>query len=528
MSSRLQSFAVVVGMLLCVPVVSVAAPNPSVTRSGSVSAVLEQAADAITALRLDEAEQTLAQLSKSEPGLPALVFVQANLLFYRGEYAKALVLADRALADNRTRESREWQGMRDLIAETEKVTHDFQHKLSNDGRYSVSWPAGKDEVLADYALVVLAQADQALQRIFKTPLPSPIRLEIYATPETLAKVSSLTEEQIKTTGTVALSKWNRLMITSPKALVRGYPWADTITHELVHMVVSRSTDDRAPVWLQEGTAKLFERAWRKQASDFMLDPATQALLQDAKAKNKLLTFEQMHPSIAMLPSEDDAALAFAQVSTFMHLYTQRYGEASLRTAFAAIAHGVDARDALGQAAKQGFSTLETDWRKSLPVTADAQTLRRLRTRFNVGDGPTDDSSDVVLDKARRHMRIGDLLWDRDRKAAASLEYERAQKADPGDPIVATRWARASLAANNPLAVIEALQPQLLRYPTMAPAHALLGAARLQLGDRAAACDSLREAIWINPFDPNPHCDLARGSDDRVEAERERRNCDALR
>lgn len=528
MSARPQLFVLVAGMLLCHPAMLTASPNPASTRVSSVDAVLAQAADAISALRLDEAERTLTQLAKTQAGLPALLYVQANLMFYRGDYAKALALADRALANTRTRELREWQSMRALMAETERVTRDFHHKLSSDGRYSVSWPAGKDAVLADYALVVLAQADQALQRIFKTPLPSPIRLEIYASPEALAKVSSLTEEQIKTTGTVALSKWNRLMITSPKALVRGYPWADTITHELVHMVVSRSTGDRAPVWLQEGTAKLFERAWRNQATGPLLDPATHALLHEAKAKNKLLTFEQMHPSIAMLPSENDAALAFAQVSTFMHLYTQRYSESALRNAFSAIDHGVDARDALGQAAKQSFSTLEANWKQSLPASADAKTLRRLRTRFNVGDGPADESSDVVLDKARRHMRIGDLLWDRDRKAAASLEYERAQKADPGDPIVAVRWARAALAANNPLAVIEALQSQIASYPGMAPAQALLGAARLQLGDRAAACASLREAIWINPFDPNPHCDLARASDDSLEIERERRNCDALR
>ena len=58
-------------------------------------------------------------------------------------------------------------------------------------------------------------------------------------------------------GTVALSKWNRLMITSPKALVRGYPWADTITHELVHPIVE-SDFPRAPTWIDEGLASLFE------------------------------------------------------------------------------------------------------------------------------------------------------------------------------------------------------------------------------------------------------------------------------
>jgi tetratricopeptide (TPR) repeat protein len=527
-TSRLHAAALLTAALVCAPARLHAAPEPASTSNEAVEALLAQAEDAIVELRLDEAEGTLAAIARTHPGLPALIFAQAELHFYRGEYTNAVTLADRALADAHGRKRGEWQSMRDLMADTASVTRDFDHKVSDDGRYSVAWPKGKDAVLADYALQVLASADRALKRIFGHSLPSPIRLEVYDSPETLAKVSSLTEAQIKTTGTVALSKWDRLMITSPKALVRGYPWADTITHELVHMVVSRVTGDRAPVWLQEGTAKLFERSWRSHGADLVLEPAAQALLYEASAKGKLLTFDQMHPSIAMLPSEDDAALAFAEVATFMHLYTTRHGEATLRDALGRIGHGIDARDALAQAAKRSFSALEKSWRDSLPTAADTKTLRRLRTRFNVGDAPADESSDVVIDGARRHMRIGDLLWDRGRKGAAAIEYEMAQKADRDDPIVAARWARAALDANNPAAVIEALQPQIARYPGLAASHALLGAARLQLGERVLACDSLREAIWVNPFDPSPHCNLAAASDDSLEIERERRACEALR
>jgi hypothetical protein len=39
---------------------------------------------------------------------------------------------------------------------------------------------------------------------------------------------------------------------------------------------------------------------------------------------------------------------------------------------------------------------------------------------------------------------------------------------------------------------------------------------------------LREAILINPFDPDPHCDLVRASDDPTEVERERRACGQLK
>jgi tetratricopeptide (TPR) repeat protein len=505
-----------------------AAPTPAQNSRADAADLLEQASDAISELRLDVAEQRLAELAQTHADEPIVLFERARLDFYRGDYARAVELADRALPGARGPQRKAWENMRRLMSATSEVTQGFERRRSRDGRYEVCHPPGKDGLLAGYALDVLARADSALQRAFGVPLPAPIRVEIYPSPETLAKVSALTVEQIQTTGTVALSKWNRLMITSPKALVRGYPWADTITHELVHLVLSRITGDRAPVWLQEGTAKLFERAWRETDTDLLLDPAARGLLQDASAKGKLLRFEQMHPSIAMLPSEDDAALAFAQVATFMQLYVQRYSVIALQAALGEIEQGTDARDALSHAAGTPFAQIEAGWRSSLPVKPGLAAPRRLKPRFKTGDGPSDEASEVAVAEARRFLRIGDLLWDRGRAGAAAHEYARAHDADGHDPIVAARLGRAALQTGDPHAAIAALEPQALRYPSHAPTHALLGAARLQLGNRPGARTALREAIWINPFDPEPHCNLARAADEPVEVARERDACNVLR
>ena len=82
-------------------------------------------------------------------------------------------------------------------------------------------------------------------------------------PSDLAAVTSLSQAEVARTGTIALCKWARLMVTTPRALAYGYPWLDTINHELVHYAVSTLTGDRAPVWLQEGLAKFLERRWRE-------------------------------------------------------------------------------------------------------------------------------------------------------------------------------------------------------------------------------------------------------------------------
>jgi tetratricopeptide (TPR) repeat protein len=229
----------------------------------------------------------------------------------------------------------------------------------------------------------------------------------------------------------------------------------------------------------------------------------------------------------MLPSEDQAILAFAEVATFMEAYVARHGTTALRMGLDAIAAGDDARVALAKPAGVEFRALENEWRKG--ISSDApEAARTLKMRFRVGDGEADESSDVTESSARRFLRLGDLLWDRQRPAAASKEYEKAHRADPLDPIVAARWGRAALAAGNPKSAIEALTPQTTLYPGHAPTHAVLGAAHLELGEREQALRELREAVWLNPFDPSPQCGLAEVASESREITRAKRACALLR
>ena len=88
-----------------------------------------------------------------------------------------------------------------------------------------------------------------------------IVLDIFPTGTRFIGASSLPRDAVQATGVIALSKWTRLLLTSPRALARGYPWKDTVAHEYIHLVVSFRSADRAPVWLQEGLAKYFEGYW---------------------------------------------------------------------------------------------------------------------------------------------------------------------------------------------------------------------------------------------------------------------------
>lgn len=506
-------------VVLAVPRISLAAPS---------SRDVGRVNDLIEALHLSEANEALRQLEQRYPDAAPLTFQRALLTFYAGDYARAVELADRALEQmGQSKAPKAWQATRDLIASTLDATREHRRATSPDGRFQIAYPEGQSQVLLPYAFDVLQRMDRVLSSVLGVSVPGPIRLEIYASAAALAQVSTLTLDQIETSGTVALCKWNRLMVTSPRALVRGYPWVDTIAHELTHLYLSFATQERAPVWLQEGTAKLLERRWRGATEGFELDPTSRDLLMRATRDGKLLTFDQLHPSIALLPSQDDATLAFAQVSTFMNNFVSVHGERALRAALGAIAEGVDARDALSRAASRRFAELERDWKGTLPKAARANAPRKLARRFRSGGATPDESQDVAVSEARRFLRIGDLLWHRRHPRGAMLEYEKAHRADADDPIVAARLARSALEAGDPDRSLAALEPLLQRYPEHAPTHAVRGAALHELGRLPEARKALLEAIRINPFDPDPHCRLERIAEEPEQVATERAACDLL-
>jgi tetratricopeptide (TPR) repeat protein len=397
--------------------------------------------------------------------------------------------------------------MADVIVDTYEATKNYETFTHEN--FQVRYAPGKDEILVPYAVDTLKAAAKALEAELGVRMVSPIRLEIYPDAESLARVSPLSVEAIRTTGTIALCKWGRLMIASPGALMHGYPWLDTIAHEYVHLLLTKASLDQAPVWLQEGLAKFLETRWRRDDPSLRNDPASTQLLRAAAEANELLDFDQLHPSIALLPTQATASLAFAQVSSFMERYYREYGREGVQRALQRIGAGEDARKALARVAGVSWKTLEARWKRDLSMEPESPPARLL-PRYLKGEATDQDElAGVELERARNYVRLGDLLWTRSRPAAASVEYAKAHEAAPADPVVASRYARSAIAGGRPTAAIAPLKRTLERYPTHAPALSSLATALFRISQFGAARDAANQAIAHNPFDPQPHCILSK-------------------
>src|SRR5262249_7576563 len=267
----------------------------------------------------------------------------------------------------------------------------------------------------------------------------PIRVELLGAPSDLAKLSPLTETDIETTGTIALSKYNKLMGVSPRATIFGHPLVDTLAHEYTHLVVSRLAHDTVPVWLQEGLARLEQTRWRK-APELQLSTTEQALLSAALRKGRLITFDEMHPSMAKLPSQEAAALAYAEVYTLVGWMQSKIGYAGIRGALASQRDGKSARRAVAEAMSLTWSEVEKQWRAHLkPGARKARAGKPIKFAKGGIDSENVGVETVNL-RARKHARLGGMLRARGMLDAAVVEYEKALAVGP-DAFVSGKLAR---------------------------------------------------------------------------------------
>lgn len=461
--------------------------------------------------RVDEAKQTLARIGRTLPPTKRAM-LHAQVLFYRGRYAQAAQELQRLIAGMK-HPPRRLKGLAALVRSTAAVVARHVERPSPGGHFRIFVAPGKDELLVPFIGETLEAIRRHLEQDLGYAPRKPIRVEVYGRPQDLARVSPLTTDDITRTGTVALCKYDRLMIVSPRALLRGYGWRDTLAHEYVHLVVSRMSHNMVPIWLQEGLAKYFETRWRT-APDRppLLTPAQEHLLAEAvSGRGRLIRWSEMHPSMAKLPNQRATALAFAQVQVAVDFIARQGKRGVLRRLITAIRSG------------------QSDWRAIERVTGLSSGrfsrtyrahMRRLKLRRLPGLVPPTKRFGHKLTKeqelaqirqrnARRFFRLADMLRQRRLTRAAIIEYEKARAVvGQRDALIANALARAYLELGSPDQATRALLPVVEYYPELAGPQVTLGTAYLRGGNRQAAAQHLQVALRINPFDPEIHCGLA--------------------
>jgi tetratricopeptide (TPR) repeat protein len=486
--------------------------------------------------RFEEARELIAKLSAAEPTAPETRYLRAELAFLDGNYPGALELLEGLRPGD---VGGNVGPLRALVQSTHDATKGFSTARSSGGHFVITYPPGKDEAIVELAGDVLEAAYRAMNEDFGYQGRDPVRVELLSAPADLARVSTLTEKEIETTGTIALCKYGKLMVVTPRATVFGYPWMDTMVHEYVHYVISRLSHDRVPVWLQEGLARFEQVRWRGPATR-PLSPVDEHLLASALKGDDLISFDDMHPSMAKLPSQKAAALAFAEVATMVAYLHQEAGYEGLRKVVGQVKAGRNPRKAVAEVLDRKWDDVEKGWKQYLraaklkpsPVLAGRAQSPRIRFKKGEGEAENVGAEEVASTKARKYTRLGGLLRARGMNQAAAVEYEKALAlAGTSDPFVAGKLSRTYLEIENYERSIELARPLVALDETDAAPATTLGLAYLATdrADEAAAAFEL--ALRVSPFDPAVRCGLADAyAKLRREglAAREQRACDLVR
>lgn len=304
---------------------------------------------------------------------------------------------------------------------------------------------------ADRALMPLiassaAQIRDALERDLGTRLPDPVFIDLVRDQLALAAHTGLPEEAARTTGTVAVAKWGRVLMLSPRATERGYPWLDTLAHEMTHLVLSQSTRDRAPLWLQEGVAKRQETRWR-DPQPFDNVPSSDAVAAIGIQKGLGLELTKLGPSIAMLPSAEQARVAFAEVHSFIEFWVDEVGADAMPKLLEELRNGgfdATASDAIKAVSGADLAAWDKRWRAHL-----ASKRHQLAPEFAPGGAAPKGGAD-----AARHRRLGELMAERGHWEQAEAQFARAFEFVPRDPFVRSQWSHSLRQLGEPMAASE--------------------------------------------------------------------------
>jgi predicted Zn-dependent protease len=241
--------------------------------------------------------------------------------------------------------------------------------------------------------------------------------------------------------------------------------------------------------------------------------------------------------MAKLPSQEAAALAYAEVHTLVSYVHKKVGNRGLRTLLSAQRQGKGSRKAVAEAMDMHWDEVEKGWKRYLKSskfkTSSALAHRTERIRFRKGEGSDDNVGlDAIKNvKARKYTRLAGMLRARGLSAAAAVEYEKAIAiTGKGDPFVAGKLSRTYLELGRFDEAIALAEPLLSLEEVDSLPATTVGVAYLSKGEAKRSVAPLEAALSINPFDPTVRCSLARAYTDTgdTRSQREENACQLLR
>ena len=452
----------------------------------------------------EAAEHFTNTLLKKYPESGDAYFLKARVEFLKGNHELAAKILKQV-----TGKHSEVHEFKNLVYETYEETKLFA--TSESKHFIYRYQKGSDEILVHYATKVLEKSYKILGKIFDYYPKEKVLVEFYPNRESFSKISPLTLDDIAISGTVALCKYNRIMMISPGSLVRGYNWMDTLSHEYTHYILTKKSRNNLPLWMHEGIAKYFETRWRNNYA--YLTPIMETMLAGGLKKNYLISLDDMMPSLAKLKTAEDVQLAYAEVSTMVEYLIQIHGDEAISTLLERLAREESFDLVIADILGTNLDIFQKKW-KTFVKQKKLKTIPGLKlpgVHFKANrsyDEPSREYREIDNQKSRDLTFLGDILQSRNFYKAALIEYRRAvDQSKVFSPILHNKLAKGYLITKEYNKAEVILNKSLDLYPMFHSTLANLGGLYFDMGDIEKSRSFYERAIEINPFNPFPHMRL---------------------
>jgi tetratricopeptide (TPR) repeat protein len=379
-----------------------------------------------------------------------------------------------------------------------------QYRESKSPRFVFLIEGKEAPLLEPYFAEVAEEAWTKLAERYGYRPPDPVRLEVYRRHADF----SVRTAGLPGFGALGVSFGTMLAMDSPAARERGaFNWASTTWHEIAHTFTLGVTEFRVPRWLSEGLSVLEERrtgrGWGAQATlDFLI----------AWKEQRLLPVSRLNDGFVSPSYPGQVLHSYYQASLVCEMIERDFGWPKTRALLDQYRRDRTPADAFKEAL--GVSLEEFDRRFVAYIN---QRFAAPLAALNLPSSPPSEDPVAAVAAATRNQ--GDLLaqlWaggllvraGRNEEAVPFLERAKALFPENGGPVSPYRLLGQVYRKSDP----RRAEQELSRYSDLAEsdvdANLELAAIRTELGDSAGAANALRRAIWIHPYDPTVHSQLA--------------------
>ncbi len=483
-------------------------PRRSATLSGGACALaMALAGDLHAQVELDSAKRAMiatleldlerahAELDGADASSEAIAIERARLAIYEGE-CDAAVAAIAAIDRTKNNEA---ATLFEIATGCARVTAANVVYLDEAQGVEIRFQDEFDLPIAPLLVETIAAARASIARDLGVTWPNPTRIALVRDHLSLSAMTGLPYESARTTGTIAVAKWGRVTMLSPRATRNGFGWRDTLAHELTHLAITRATTDRAPLWLQEGVAKREETRWRA-AGPFDDRPSPDAVSARGIELGLALPLDKLGPSIAMLPSADAALVAYAEVASFVRYFASVSGDGAFARLFASLRSGRNIEQALVETSGADLAEWNKRWRAWLA----GQHHKALPLGFGLGEKKIPNARDT-----RERMRLAELLFGRSHATAALRELDKISgEMAAADPSYRYLKGRVLDALGRRAEAEPLMQDAASVSSSQAAWWALRAKWHRAAGFYEEAAQSLDEALGIDPLSEEVACDEA--------------------